>query len=216
MKTQLIKMPEQSIIVSDEWIGEGDQCYVIKSHKDLVKGDIFQFNGSYAVNNDCIKKIIAGLSNLPIIDYNGLEEKYGLINIDFLVGEATKKQMIRLLGNESKEDVLDDIQKRQYYFRKGFKTAQSLKQFNLDDIKKAVKTGIVIAKHFQDQKAIDIEIDKYLDFKSKPIIFDIEIEVESNFIIKDNPDYFNYDNGEKLNPNIGKPKITNNSIKIIK
>lgn len=46
-------------ITSDEDIKEGDWCLVVKSHKDLLKDDIFQYNGECSINHEYIKKIIA-------------------------------------------------------------------------------------------------------------------------------------------------------------
>ncbi len=46
-------------ITSDEEIKEGDWCLVVKSHKDLLKDDIFQYNDECSINHEYIKKIIA-------------------------------------------------------------------------------------------------------------------------------------------------------------
>ena len=42
-------------------------------------------------------------------------------NLDVLAEERTKNQLIRLLGGEDREEVLDDIKKRKFYFIEGAK-----------------------------------------------------------------------------------------------
>nr|MDA3880527.1 hypothetical protein [Prolixibacteraceae bacterium] len=57
----------------DEKIEENDWCYVTESHKDLLKGDILNYNGECSINPDKIKKIIASSDEL---DSEIIHEKY--------------------------------------------------------------------------------------------------------------------------------------------
>ena len=59
LKTNPSDKYQHLYITSDEDIKEGDWCLVIKSHKDLLKDDIFQYNGECSINHEYIKKIIA-------------------------------------------------------------------------------------------------------------------------------------------------------------
>lgn len=67
---------------------------------------------------------------IDVVTYVELEE-----DIKRLSYEATKKQLIRIFGSESKEEIEDDIQKRRYYFELGYKAAQP-KQYTDEDMVK--------------------------------------------------------------------------------
>ena len=58
------------------------------------------------------------IGKLSIKNCEAIENGYDL---DELAEERTKKQLIRLLGGEDKEEVLDDIKKRKFYFIEGAK-----------------------------------------------------------------------------------------------
>ena len=62
-------------------------------------------------------------------------------DLDELAEERTKNQLIRLLGFENKEEVLDDIQKRKFYFIEGAKAILEIigdKKFSESDMHHAL------------------------------------------------------------------------------
>ena len=79
MKTQLI-MLDTPIIVSDEKFEKKDLiCFV-----DLENNFVVEVCKNIDNYNIDTKKIIAGLSELPSIDFNGFEEQLGIVDILYL------------------------------------------------------------------------------------------------------------------------------------
>ena len=75
---------------------------------------------------------------LSIKNCQAIENGYDL---DELAEERTKNQLIRLLGFENKEEVLDDIQKRKFYFIEGAKAILEIlgdKKFSEEDVHHAL------------------------------------------------------------------------------
>lgn len=182
-------MLDTPIIVSDERLTHPNKGFT------FVAGQIIK---------DCIggRKIIAGIEGLPSIDWNGLEDEFGWVDVEKLAINATKKQMIRIFGNESKEEIEDDIQKRKYYFKEGFNKAQSLneKKFSLEDMFKCFQAGIDYEK---EGSILQPDAHGYIRSLQQPKVFDIEVEM-----YRPNEAYQISEHWS--------PKITNNSIKIIK
>lgn len=192
MKTQLILLAEP-ILVSDEEINEGDNvldnvyriwtniesCW-LKPMKDAIKNQSIHYMPK--------GKIIAGIPELPLIDFSALSKedckKIGWVDVEKLANDyaiATKSP---------------NRTAHKFGFIEGFKTAQSLneKKFSEEGILKAIAE----AQYFSD----------IIHILRKPKIIDVEVEME---------DLNDYDDDETdgLLP-ILRPKITNNSIKIIK
>ncbi len=197
MKTnyRLIILEQGNIIVSDEEIKKNDWKYCSIQKKPKRQGE----------DKQCIcdsKKIIAGLKNQPTIDYNGLEEKFGIIDIEKLAKETTKKY-------------INEREKQTAYleFIEGFKKAQSLndKKFSLEDVIGAMRhifnQEVFYGKTIEETlKMRDKSMFDYIKFLQQPKVFDIEVEMEClNHIPNDSHTCVNK-----------QPKITNNSIKITK
>ncbi len=157
MKLQIVETPDYILAVSDEEIKKDDiifyhhpkQSFDMASIHKVINPNYsleepayrVKFDTGWGVIEGC-KKIIAyqpkdtaeGL-DLPLLPQIIVED-----DIEKLAEEATKKQLIRIFGEESKEDILDDIQKRKHYFKLGFKSAT--KVYSEDDLKKAIDFGI--------------------------------------------------------------------------
>lgn len=162
-------MLDNPIIVSDEEIKEGDKCY----HIDLNKGEIdtvydktkYHTWTDNGVDKDrMFRKIIAGLPGLPQINWNGLESKFGYVDVEKISTD---------MGNEF-------YIYRNYDFengvRKGFKKAQELndKKFSLEDIENAF-----YAKENASYKEKQIFFEEFIQSISRSKAFSIEVEMES-------------------------------------
>lgn len=210
-------LPDQPILVSDEKI-KVDDWYI---------DDTLQIRKAIATDKDWVnsgkaayiicKKIIAGIPGLPSIDYNGLGEQLGIVDIEMqemlFVLDGQKIYTAHATDNNSATALGG-------FFRgckHGFKTAQSLneKKFSMEDIRNVLNRCEVWWKKEQDTKSwssVCIEIFKSL---SQPKVFDVEVEMEEILI----QDYANTPTSplppmQKLKCNY--PKITENSIKITK
>jgi hypothetical protein len=56
--SNMVYYSQHLYFLSNEEIKKGDWCIVTKSHKDLLKGDIFQYNGNHSIDSYNVKKII--------------------------------------------------------------------------------------------------------------------------------------------------------------
>lgn len=200
MKTKLIILENKSLIVSDEELLNEKDFYL--GYPDY--NHIFQWNmgnGIHKGKSTYAKKIIAGLENLPTINYSALSdedcEKIGYINVE----------------NYSKLEFPPDFNVQgdelDYYermaFIKGFKKAQSLndKKFSLEDMNKIL--SYLTSPNLTDEYRV-VFARKHIQSLQQPKVFDVEVEMERTRYPKD-------DDGWE---DIYKPKITNNSIKITK
>jgi len=204
MKTnyRLIILEQGNIIESDEEIKKNDWKYCSIQKKPKRQGE----------DKQCIcdsKKIIAGLKNQPNINYNGLEEKFGIVDIMKIAND----RFIKLKNNGSDTD-LAEIASEEYAL--GFKKSQSLndKKFSLEDIKKAIQEGSMMSKLIINSSTNAKEVidyynkqeEKIIQSLQQPKVFDVEVEMEClNHIPNDSHTCVNK-----------QPKITNNSIKITK
>lgn len=208
MKTQLILL-DTPIIVSDEEIKEGNWCIdksncIYKQETDKV----FEiFTGA--------RKIIAGIPELPSIDFNGFEEQLGIIDVEKLAIDEVDGTI---------ENDIDNIYCNG--FIEGFKAAQKLNKnkFSLEDIKEAIhltrnlrklnitlKTNILELHEYENK-----QVEEIISKLSQPKVFDVEIETETK--------WFNSRFGGSWQPfpdatsTISEkfPKVINNKIKIIK
>lgn len=201
MKTQLILF-DIPIIVSDEAVKIDEWCIEVYNGQSLAPKETPRFTDEMGntwwlrqMNMNCqanypeCKKVIAGLPKFPSIDFNGFEEQLGIIDVNKLAKEKCKE--------------IDDFGFSEKGFIEGFKTAQKLneKKFSLEDIKKAFKEGLsyTTTKHYHDYSE-----DLFINSLSQPKVFDIEVEMEQ------------YTQNYHKDIWYDRPKITNNSIKIIK
>lgn len=205
MNTQLIMLPEQPILVSDEEIKVDDYIYW---NKKVTKA----INTTYSKST---KKIIAGIEGLPSIDFSGLSEEVckRIGWVDVFKMSKNKYPYSKRLHKVDRED--DEMYKDllREGFEVGFKTAQSLndKKFSLEDIEEAMKNiaseivtfdGVIDAN---SPASIYTWVQAYLNKLSQPKVFNVEVEMEE---VKSST----YEPCTKWIV----PKITNNSIKIIK
>ena len=211
MKTQLILLENYNIIVSDEEIKEDDSIY------EEISGIFSPYEKGDIVQNP--KKIIAGLPELPSIDYNGLEEKYGIVD----VRELCNNDYIKYYSGES----ISTIDYVNGYLQ-GFKTAQSLndKKFSLEDVNKVIKMareGFTCIGGSSTDTVDDGEADDCVDWShtendiikslQQPKNWLVEVEMEA---INDHGELYSFDDMEFGVEKKYQPKITNNKIKILK
>ena len=144
MKTKLIKLQDKFILVSDEVIKEGDSIYSFKS-KNVFKADsieymekhnmIEDFDKSFYINSNQSKKIIAGIPELPSIDFSLLSEEdsktIGWVDVEKL----SYKLFPYMEGSCDGNDIDMNFGFRNGFIE-GFKAAQSLndKMFSLDNV----------------------------------------------------------------------------------
>lgn len=226
MKYKLIMLPNP-ILVSDEQVENNQWRYnphtnssFLFNHLDIDKGVLFPVLGSY--------KIIAGIPELPSIDFSGLTEedceRIGWVDVEKLVKVIFPKW--NLLKLHDWDNLKDG-------FTEGFKVAQSLneKKFSEDDLKLfAIE---LIAKYKLGQLEDFTEVNKIIESYSQPKVFDVELEMELRDaeevyfeLNAKNGDYWNhhfhhYDSGKitikkEFEHIYSQPKITSNSIKISK
>lgn len=209
MKIQLILL-DTPIIVSDEKFEKKDLiCFV-----DLENNFVVEVCKNIDNYNIDTKKIIAGLPELPSIDFNGFEEQLGVIDVEKLALKEVPDIIIKGIDID-----LSNTRKR---FIEGFKAAQKLneKKFSLADIEKAIELARVISDG-KDKFELDCitgltevcthnwctkSVEEIVQKLSQPKVFDIEVETEKEF------------NGEPKGEMefFERPKVENNKIKIIK
>ena len=195
-------MLENPIIVSDEDIKEGD--LILPPSNIIVRYDGPKHK--YDEPLKCWKKVIAQSHQ---IDWNGLESKFGYIDIEKLTRNSYVKHSVK----DDRLSLDEQIQRSGGFhvgFNKGFKKAQELidKKFSLEDVREAMQAVSVELAAIdgeltsQSPAMIHTWIEKYLKELSKPKSFKIEVEMEA-------VRYSEFTNSIQ-------PKIINNKIKIIK
>ena len=233
------------IVVSDDIVKDKDWTYntilndVVKlqksNHHDLV---VYNNLLNEINKNKNPQKIIAGIPELPSIDFSGLTEedceRIGWVDVEKLVKVIFPKW--NLLKPHDWNNLKDG-------FIEGFKAAQSLneKKFSDKDIIKLTETrwyaeiinGVYDNKGEMETERLRHNIKADLKSLSQPKIFDIELETELRdaeevyFEVKANHgDYLNhhihqYDSGKitikkEFEHIYSQPKIISNSIKITK
>ena len=207
MKSQLIILPEYPIIVSDEEISVDDWRIRVDSKNNYFVEQVT--DNTYNYTSEKYFKIIAGIPDLPLIDFNGFERKFGIINY-WAMGQK--------IAQKSKTSNKSAMRNG---FVKGFKYCQSLneKRFSLDDMRKLASAAFTIKSN---NETLIEDFDKWFDNRikslSQPKVFHIDIEMEEYMTDGWIPSYNNPDN-HNLEPSAEidwRPKITNNQIKIIK
>lgn len=192
-------MLPQPILVSDEEI-EGNEWYLwnnspIKNHiVPTTDGDMWSNNFHKSK-----LKIIAGIPELPVIDFSTLSEedckKIELFDVEKIANEyydAYDK------NKEHTEGLIEG-------FIQGFKKAQALneKKYSEEDMIKAWENGIEEGS-WTKNKPLHPIFPIFIKSLSQPKVFDVEVEMD--FVHTDHVvggfEYF--------------PKVTNNQIKITK
>lgn len=230
-------MLDTPIIVSDEKVKGGDfmclknqhpqgkirKCWYIHDNGDfqqLMTDNPDDINRGYGFcKQKEVFKIIAGIEGLPSIDWNGLEEEFGWIDVNVrdITLEAFKQGI-----TFSHHQFSDDAYNR---FRTWFsqnKKVQSLndKKFSLEDmlnLAEHITNGYEINtwenRDYKTNKHKDTEeiLDEFIQSLQQPKVFDIKIQM-----LSDNP----YDPRSKTGRfevgDTDKVVIRNNSIKILK
>lgn len=183
MGLQLILLPEQPIIVSDDKIKVGDNIYEIDQDNINIAGEEY-------IANTTDKKIIAGIPGLPSIDFNGLEDEVGYINLLKLASDFANLELM-------KNELSGNRYNLRTSFMEGFEAAQSLgKEFTKEDMMCAYYEGTNIGAAFEsicdghDNMESIKEAEEYskdaekvfINFLNSPKTFDIEVEAINNKI----------------------------------
>jgi hypothetical protein len=156
---KLIKLEEGNIVVSDEEIKKNDL---------FLRGTYFlkASNNFGIMKNSYDKKVIASdfHSELPNIDYNGLEEEFGIVDVEKLWDLESYAHKHN--GNS-------------FSFKRGFKKAQSLndKMFSLEDMFKCFQAGMDYEK---EGGILHPDSHGYIQSLQQPTTFDIEGVLENN------------------------------------
>lgn len=212
---KLIKLEQGYIIVSNKKIEDNDLLFNIKAKNP----ELFIKNFKYDSNDVWCKKVIASnfTPELPNIDFNNLEEEFGIINwLNIAIQEEEKE-----IENNK------EYNSTSWYngFELGFNKCLELnkdKLYTLENIIKAIemaREGIVI------NRISEWEIEKEFEYNDSQIIqslqpkteWDIDIEnlyPTSCCIIKEGETLKN--KGCMERNYCKQPKIINNSIKITK
>lgn len=202
MKTQLIMLDTPIIVSKPEQVKLGNWYY---EFDNMIP--IYQFAKETLPEHYRLPKIIAGIEGLPVIDWNGLEEEFGWVDVEKLANNYVNNNYPDYLIPIEKSAAIEDV-------IWGFNKAQSLndKKFSLEDMLNLVEhitNGYVINtwenrdyktnKHKTSKEILD----EFTQSLQQPKVFDIEVETED------------YKSNGYSAPYKVKPKITNNSIKII-
>ena len=205
------------IIVSDEKLKVFDNFFFqIDDIYDILKVESeFHLNRIKDIKENF--KIIAGLPELPQIDFNEFEEHLGIVDVEKLSIEHCKPDYDKFGGE------LEYVE-RQYWIR-GFQAAQKLneKKFSLEDMKKCYE-GVLQNVGTSIKKSDLPSTEEYIKYLSQPKIFDIEVEMESVRMECNESRCIIpcacYHQGKptlcESGNTIWEPKITNNRIKITK
>ena len=222
MKYQLIMLPNQPILVSDEKITKEDIPFNLGIDYDSVwqfrKGLTTDGKGNW-------KKIIAGIPELPSIDFSVLSEedckKIGWVDVEKLANDYSIE--VYPINGESRETV-DWIESQkillQQGFISGFKAAQSLneKKYSEEDVKEityqAAQYGMWYALNSQHNNEVPKGnvLQWFQNRFAQPKVFQVEVEMKQKC-------EFDFEKCSFSKNNCGCEfvlKITNNSIKITK
>lgn len=195
---KLIKLQDKYILVSDEEITPADGSMVFWNNK-ILSNKISSFTG---VDYSQCKKIIAGIPGYPQIDFSTLSEE-DCKKIGYVDDIKKSVEYRNKLSNEGKsnwEAFIGSIG-----FLEGFKIAQSLndKMFSTEDIKKIIHWSTL-------DKDVRLTESEFLQSLQEPKIWNVEIEMEKVYEdVLEGSEFI-------LRPAGKRPKITNNSIKLIK
>lgn len=224
MKAKLILLAEPILVVSKEEADLNDFIWTtnipfekvkeIDKNYSTQKGHewLFTVHGSRNQYKSCeVKgKIIAGIPELPSIDFSALSEedckKIGWVDVEKLANESFPVSIFDDLFEEG----------GRIGFKEGFKACQSLneKKFSEEDMLKLaiyMCSNEAILKEEFEGKGLEEIAKEYIQSVSQPKEVDVEVEMELVLTneIDAAADF-------ELFLNTEQPKITNNSIKVIK
>ena len=218
MKTKLIKLQDKFILVSDEEIKEGDKIlspnYEIQTcigFKTGIGSDLISWikvkettTLQQILNSD---KIISENPDFSLLSEEDCET-IGWVNVEKLVSEHLEKNHIE--ASENRVKVVSEL----------FKTAQSLndKMFSLEQLMDAIRFGREL-HHKNGEHLTEKEFIQSLQQTS----WDVEVEMEEDTTNLCDCYYTKFCKSTQLENGIKcrdekhfRPKITNNSIKVIK
>lgn len=212
MKTQLIKLQDKFILVSDEEAKYPD--YVWNGEHILGIAKVFTPNG---------KKIIAGIPEIGKSIYNreaheieeGLNKLLPTVDFSLLSEEDCKKigfvevekLAISIVDRNTATQNQSTFDRYKFFVKEGFKKAQSINDniFSLEDMKTAYDSGM--SNIDSDGCAIGNCNEDFNDIIQSLQKTEWEVEVE---MISDIPSM------EVMGEFESRPKITNNSIKVLR
>lgn len=216
MKTQLIKLQDNKfILVNDEEIKSKDIIILHDGRIEKCSNAFYDRNsiwfrgGKLETTPKNCKKIIAGIDNLPSLDFSLLSEDdcktIGWVDIEKLAGEFNTHHKLDFGYATSVWYFGVDA------FKEGFKTAQSIndKRFNLEDMNAAIAFGFGICRT-ENRAPFNKEIISFIQ-SLQQTVWSVEVEME----------YFQEENSRHPDSKEGilssyRPLIVNNSIKITK
>lgn len=196
--TKLITLVDGVLLVNG-YAKPGDCAY------DTLFSEIIKVLGNTRIvtsNPTRFLKIIATNNpkyNLPTIDYDGLEEKYGIIDIDQLVEDYIEECWLSGEGYDT-EDIEAVKITAKYFIEKSNKN----KKYTEDDLRKAMNFG-----KFGVYNGITTTTEFIHSLQKNE--WDVEVELDERKQITSSDKGFLEDN-----PNYMKPLINNNKIKILK
>lgn len=207
MNIQLIMMLPQPILVSYEPDVRDTFPYHVAEKLTTGEWTIWQVDNFNDIDERNQKKIIAGIPNLPSVNLSALSEKeckvIGWIDLEKLARDAVSA------SNSVDVKLVREV------WKNGFKTAQSLneKKFTLSDLKSAFSYYAFTSTSQQpySDKELDEAFEKFASVLSRPKVFDVEIETEW---YKDLPPGGGFGGAAPID--LEWPKITNNSIKVLR
>jgi hypothetical protein len=215
---KLIILPEQNIIVSDEEYTNGDFIYTtnipIEKVKDIDKNYSTEKGYEWLITVEDSKnqykpieikgKIIAGITSLPSIDYNGFDEKLGIIDVEKLAFKVYPKTELKDKSDPHYDFSLNWMEMQNMYrshWINGFKAAN--KYYSELNLRNAFKAGVLRGLEHRDRndKYETPNVDSFINSLLLPKVIPVELEMYTT------------------KAHLGKPPallITNNSVKIIK
>lgn len=210
-KYQLVVFRDgRMIAVSDEEI---QYTYPMHVAERLTTGawDIWQVDNPNDEDRENQKKIIAGLPDLPKIDFSNLSEEE-CKRIGLLHAETTFKKYFEFEEDENFPNT-DGDRNIIEYFEEGLRAAQSMsdKKWTDEDMFNIaiISGGSYKAGGFRTEE----QIKKYIQYLSQPKVFDIELEWKCSLCGGEN---YHKMSCKTDSLRTEEPKITNNSIKITK
>lgn len=217
---KLIKTEDKFILVSDEEIKEGDWCIATYPHptehylvqaNNIVLGNVehgkqllFSHNNLTHEIRFC-KKIIAGIPELPSIDFSLLSEEdcktIGWVDVEKLADSLVNKVLLEEGKYWNDQDAREPVY---YGIIEGFKSAQSLndKRFSLEDM-----AGLLKYEYNNPMTGDYKTVTKNYIQSLQQTSWDVEVEMEE--ILPSNGNVHDWNKPIQ-------PKITNNSIRIVK
>lgn len=215
MKLQLIMLPKQPILVSDEKIVDGDKCFAdAKFLHNIVEYRKSPCPPPYVSNLSVLKKAVAGIPEMPTIDFSALSEadckRIGWVDVDKAANEYYNAYDP---NSEHTEGLVEG-------FKRGFKTSQSLNEKKYSEVFDWLEKN----DYLSDKRSIMEK--EFIQYISQPKSFDVEVEMEEKTTEDIQRELGIYGHDEGLNEaeykdfaaqnSLIKPKITNGAIRILR